>query len=339
MIKNKVFKKIIFYNLKIFLFCHIFICENLNKKNIKCVKYNKNDYKIIFFKSKKYFKNDNNIFYLNSSKKYLLSYFKKTKSIKEKLILINSQLKNYDNSFYLNILILNEDNVSSSNNILGFNSLFFLKKTYIQNGLVFCYIVHKWQNFNTAMILSPSIIFKNSLDLIALKVISNFIKYISITSILFVKNCNDLNNFEFSLTSIKTYLEKFITHYLIKYKTILVIPLNQQINFKKYDVKYNGILKNIYYQFKHTKILTSISQQGTFWNIWINIYNQIIMKENKFCKKKCRTIPLFDLKISKKISSIIINILLMIFIELCIDFMVTIDDYKLIKIINQIQYK
>ena len=67
------------------------------------------------------------------------------------------------------------------------------------------------------------------------------------------------------------------------------------------------------------------------------LYSQIITSKNKKCNKKFQISPLFDLKIPKKINSIIVNTLLMIFIEICIDFIIKIDDNKLMKIIKQLE--
>jgi len=267
MIKNILFRDIIYSNLILFMFNNILIHKNIIVDSNFIHKYIKNDCKLVFFKSKKNL--NNYTFHLNYTKQFSLNYFKKTKPIKEKLILINSYLKKCDNILNLNILVLNENNSSESNDILGFNSLFFLKKTYIQNGVMFCYVVHKWQNFNTAIIIAPVIIFKNSLDLTVLKVISNFIKYISITSILFFKNCNIIDNLDFSLSSIKMYLEKFISYYLVKNNMILIIPLRHDMNFKRCYLKNDGVLKNICKQFKHVKFLTNMKQE-VIWNNWIN---------------------------------------------------------------------
>jgi len=201
----------------------------------------------------------------------LLLLIRKNKSSKEKILLTNSCININSKLLHLNILVLNDDISLESNDLLGFNSFFFIKKTYIQNGLMFCYVVHKWHNFNTSIIITPAIIFKSSLDLTALKVISNFIKYISITSIIFFKKCYNLTNLDSSLTNIKIYLEKFISYHLVKNNMILVIPLCHSMKFTECLLRDNASLKNIYEQFKHVRFLTGVKQE-TLWNNWIDIY-------------------------------------------------------------------
>ncbi|AIB09997.1 hypothetical protein M951_chr393 (nucleomorph) [Lotharella oceanica] len=331
MLKNKLFKKIMYSNLKFFILNNILI----NTSNIiEIQKYMKGNCKILYFKSKKFLKKCT--YHLNLQKLTLLLLIRKNKSSKEKILLTNSCININSKLLHLNILVLNDDISLESNDLLGFNSFFFIKKTYIQNGLMFCYVVHKWHNFNTSIIITPAIIFKSSLDLTALKVISNFIKYISITSIIFFKKCYNLTNLDSSLTNIKIYLEKFISYHLVKNNMILVIPLCHSMKFTECLLRDNASLKNIYEQFKHVRFLTGVKQE-TLWNNWIDIYYQIILSKNKKYDKRVQISPLFDLKIPKKINSIVINTLLMIFIEICIDFIIKIDDNKLMRIIRQLE--
>lgn len=104
----------------------------------------------------------------------------------------------------------------------------------------------------------------------------------SLASIVFLKKkCNNIINLNFSLKIYKIYLKKFISHYIVNYKTMLVIPLNTSFIFnntevflknKKYSILNNKFLKNLYKEFNFVTFLTNLGHPGVVLVTWIDIY-------------------------------------------------------------------